>query len=746
VNSVNPNSSFESRTNTLRDYINLFKDHLSLIIIITASFLVISTIYAMIIPDIFTASSVLKITKPKSIMDDPLAGMEGFGPQSDRFIANEIETIRNSSIIDQVASAVQDTFKALKRKNDFHLVLNTDFFGKTEPKLKSSGEIISAIARNVDITQKNNLDFIEIAVKSPSPKEAALIANIFAETYQEFNLQENRKQVTVIKDFLEEQKYEKLDELMLAEDEVKKYQLQKGVVELDWQAQALISRLSDFESQQNAARIEMSITEQKLNQYRSELKKRDPSLSDYLFNKTSEPYLLMLQEQIAKLKTQKDFALSSSPSNKSRSEVITEYDARIKEMQDKLNKSVNEYKSMILSASPEEIKDLTQKVFEEDVRYKTLEASYNQISSVVSGYEGKFNQLPSKTLDLARLERQRMGIEKLYSALEEKYQEALINEQSIPGNVLIMNEAWPPGAPSEPNRIFIILLGAFAGAAFSFGFVYVRNYFDRTIKSPEDIEYKKIELIGWVPKVKELHSKNGIDYSELILLNEPDSISSEAFRTLRTRVQFSKYTKNAKTLLITSSAPGEGKTIISVNLTASFAQANKKSVILDCDLRKPRVHRIFNDNETPGFLDYLFGKLSYENIIRKTEIRNLDFIPAGTIPPNPSEIMGSRAMKALLQKLKEDYEVVIIDSPPVMAVSDAEILAQFVDASILIVSAHSTEVDWLEESVNRLKNEQNNFAGVILNNFNFKSGYHSYYKYYDHYTAHKKGRKRELKG
>jgi capsular exopolysaccharide synthesis family protein len=129
-----------------------------------------------------------------------------------------------------------------------------------------------------------------------------------------------------------------------------------------------------------------------------------------------------------------------------------------------------------------------------------------------------------------------------------------------------------------------------------------------------------------------------------------------------------------------------------VNLTASFAQANKKSVIVDCDLRKPRVHRIFNDNETPGFLDYLFGKLSYENIIRKTEIRNLDFIPAGTIPPNPSEIMGSRAMKALLQKLKEDYDVVVIDSPPVMAVSDAEILAQFVDAILHICTFYRG--DW----------------------------------------------------
>ncbi|HSR18534.1 MAG TPA: polysaccharide biosynthesis tyrosine autokinase [Ignavibacteriaceae bacterium] len=746
MDKINPNASIENRANTLRDYINLVKDHLRSIVIITTCFLVVSTIYAIILPDIYTASTVLKITEPKTIMDDPLAGMEGFSGLSDRFIANEIETIQNSSIIDQVAETVEDTFKTLKRKNDFHLILSTDFFGKTEPKLKRSGEIRSSIAENMEITQKNNLDFIEIAVKSPSPKEAALIANVFAYTYQDFNLQENRKQVTIIKDFLEEQKEEKLDELMEAEDEVKKYQLQKGVVELDWQAQALISRLSDFESQKNAAKIEMSISEQKLNQYQEELKKRDPSLSSYLYNKTSEPYLTMLQEQIAKLKTQKDIAFSTSQSAKNKSEILKDYDSRIKELQDKLNKSVHEYRNMILSASPEEIKDLTQKVFEEDVKNKTLQAQYNQINGVVANYEGKFNQLPSKTLDLARLERQRMSVEKLYSALEEKYQEALINEQSIPGNVLIMNKAWPPSTPSEPNRIFIIIFGAFAGAAFSFGFVYIRNYFDRTIKSPEDIEYKKIELIGWVPKVKELHSKNGIDYTELILLNEPDSISSEAFRTLRTRVQFSKYTKNAKTLLVTSSAPGEGKTIISVNLAASFAQANKKSIIVDCDLRKPRVHRIFNDNETPGFLDYLFGKLSYENIIRKTEIRNLDFIPAGTIPPNPSEIMGSRAMKALLQKLKEDYDIVVIDSPPVMAVSDAEILAQFVDASILIVSAHSTEVDWLEESVNRLKNEQNNFAGIILNNFNFKSGYHSYYKYYDHYSAQKKGHKRELKG
>ena len=236
----------------------------------------------------------------------------------------------------------------------------------------------------------------------------------------------------------------------------------------------------------------------------------------------------------------------------------------------------------------------------------------------------------------------------------------------------------------------------------------------------------------WIPKIKELSDK--YNESELIVAKHPDSIQSEAFKTFRTRIQFSSDAKDLKVILLTSSAPGEGKSIIAANLAASFAQDHKKTVVVDCDLRKPRIHTIFGDEESPGFLNYFFGKTSFESIIKKTEVRNLDYITGGSIPPNPSEIIGSPRMKAFILKLRNEYDLIILDSPPVMAVSDAEILSRISDGNILVVSADSTEIDWLEESVELLNHEKSTFLGVHLNKFNYKSGYHSYYKYYGHYS------------
>ena len=264
------------------------------------------------------------------------------------------------------------------------------------------------------------------------------------------------------------------------------------------------------------------------------------------------------------------------------------------------------------------------------------------------------------------------------------------------------------------------------------GFVYVKSYFDKTIKSPEDIESKNINVLAWIPKIKEFSDK--YNESELVVAKHPDSIQSESFKTLRTRIQFSSDAKDLKIILITSSAPGEGKSIVATNLATSFAQDHKKTVIIDCDLRKPRVHSIFGDEDSAGFLNYFFGKSSYESIIKKTEVRNLDYITGGSIPPNPSEIIGSPRMKAFILKLRNEYDIIIIDSPPIMAVSDAEILSRLSDGNILVVSADSTEVDWLEESVELLNHEKSIFLGVLLNKFNYKSGYHSYYKYYGHYS------------
>jgi tyrosine-protein kinase Etk/Wzc len=710
-------------------------------LLISLTILAISITYAIIAPDIYTASTVLKISQLRgNILDQDVVPVQEYRTmENNQFIENEIETIKNPAIVEQVARTMLDTFKVLNKRDNFSLILEKDYFNEVQPELKSYGSIVDIVSQKVDISQKEKLNFINITAESPSPYEAALIANAYAKAYKDFNLLDNRKQLTTIREFLAEQLQEKLDELVTAENNIKTYQLKGGVIVLDQQAQNLVNTISGFQSERDASRIEMSMSKERLDQLRKELDKRDPSIANYLKNKSNESYLTKLQEQIATLETQRDIALSGS-STKTSSGEVTKMNKQIDDLKDKLKRSLEEYQSMISAASPEEIKQLSGELFQEEVRYQSLRSQYNQLNSVINNWEGRFNQLPAKSLDLARLERERQSIERLYLHLEEKYQEAVINEQSTPGNVLIMNTAQPPSSPSKPNRSLIVLFGLIVGTGIGFGFIYVKNYFDRTIKTPEDIENRNINVLAWIPKVKDLETKDG--ESELVVAKNPDSILSEAFRTLRTRIQFSKISEGAKTILITSSAPGEGKTLVSVNLSATFALANKRTVILDCDLRKPKVYTVFNEKESPGFLDYLFGKTAYENVIRKSEIRNLDFITAGTIPPNPSEIIGSRVMKAFIQKLKEDYDIVIVDSPPVMAVSDAEILSRLVDITLFVVSANNTELDWMQESVDLLKQEQDSFSGVLLNNFNYKSGYHAYYKYYEHYSDNGNSKRR----
>jgi capsular exopolysaccharide synthesis family protein len=242
-------------------------------------------------------------------------------------------------------------------------------------------------------------------------------------------------------------------------------------------------------------------------------------------------------------------------------------------------------------------------------------------------------------------------------------------------------------------------------------------------------------VLAWIPQIEGIGLNGNSKEFEFIVAKKPDSIPAEAFRALRTRVQFSKFDKDAiRTLLVTSSAPQEGKTTVAVNLAGSFAQANKKTIIIDCDLRKPRIHSVFGANRYPGFTDYFFGQASYEEIIRPTEVNNLYYITAGTIPPNPSEILGSVQMEEFLVRLQEEYDFVVVDSPPVIAVTDSEILSRITDATMLVVSANTTEIDLMQKSVELLKHERNTFIGVLLNNFSYRSGYGSYYKYYYYYS------------
>jgi len=737
----NVNENREIKPATVLTYLQLIKVNWLKIVSISFAFFAVTLAYSFSLDDIYESTTTLRISDPTgSILKSPFPEAGDFAyTAKDRFIANEIVTLQNVTLRKMVAQTVMDSLNTMKDKDDLYLVLDQESSSSYKPTVKSFNAIVGILGRAVTINQPMGLDFIEIVAESPSPQEAALFANSYADAYRRFNLLDSRRQFANIKDFLKSQAEEKRSELVIAENNVKQYQLKGGVIELDKQASSLLDNLTGFEAKRNATNIELSMIDKKLKTLKDEVNKKDPSLSSYLESKSSEPYLQLLQKKIAEVETQRDIALAGGNVSKNGA-AIKEYESTLKQLKEKLKTSIAEYQSVILSASPEEIKKLMQEIFDEEVKYQSLKASHEQINSVIGGYESRFNRLPEKALDLARLERERMSLEKLYSILEEKYQEAIVNEQSTPGNVLLLSSATPASWPSGPDRFKISLIGLLLGISISIVFVYIRSYFDNTVKSPDDIVKRNINLIGWVPKIQT--GKESTD-QEIVVLKSPNSIPGEAFRTLRTRIQFSKVLKNAKVLLVTSSAPNEGKTFSSCNLAASFSSTNTKTVIVDCDLRIPKVHTYFNDKKLPGFVDFFIGDAYYEDIIRPTEDPNLFYVAAGKTPPNPSEILGSSRMKAFIQKLRNEFDFVIIDSPPIMAVADSEILLDLIDMSLLVVSANSTKTEWMLDSVGLLDGGlKKTFIGVMLNNFNYKmSGYKSKYNYYHYYSTKKVSKK-----
>ena len=726
---------------TLKDYLNLVRLNLLPIIIISITGLLVAIIYAVNAPNIYKSTTVLKIAKPSGsvLQGSLLPEFQDLG--SDRFIANEIEILKSYKVREKVAQAIIDTFNLSADKKNFSLILEKKQNNTPFKKLLNKESIIGLLSGSASIEQKRGLDIVEISVESESPHEAALIANSYAAAYKEINLANNRTQLTAIKNFLAQQRDEKLRELGTVEETLLAYQEQKGIVQLPEQARTLIAQSSDFEAKMNATKIDLTITEKTLKEYKTELEKQDPEIKNFIESFATEPYIKNLQAQIADLMTQKDRAMSSTVNAQRKNELLKDYDNKMDELKNKLNNQLSVYRAGVMSSSPTEIKDLTRKVFEEEVKYQAQAASYKKLSEIVEEYDKRLNKLPTSTIDLARLQREQASYEKLFTQVEQRYQEAIISEQSVPGNVLIVDDGLVSKSPSKPNRLMIVLIGLILGLGMGVGFAFVKDHFDNTIKTPEDIQKKNINILAWIPQIEGIDTGNK-DF-EFIVAKKPDASASEAYRALRTRIKFSKLDKETlKIILVTSPTSQEGKTTTSVNLAGSFAQANFKTIILDADLRKPRIHSVFNHKRFPGFTDYFFGQTSFEEIVRSTEVNNLFYVSAGTIPPNPSEILGSTQMESFVQKLKNNFDYVIIDSPPLIAVTDSEILAQVVDGTILVVSANYTEMDLLEKSVEVLKRDNSTFLGVLLNNFSFRSGYSSYYKYYYYYSRPTNGSKK----
>jgi capsular exopolysaccharide synthesis family protein len=320
----------------------------------------------------------------------------------------------------------------------------------------------------------------------------------------------------------------------------------------------------------------------------------------------------------------------------------------------------------------------------------------------------------------------------IYNALLKRVGETEVTGKLNTTNINIVDRAEIPESPVKPRKKIDMLIALFIGLLGGGGLAFFMESLDQSIKSPEDIKNRlglPVLASVAVPKDPEEIQKD----PELISFRKPRSTISESYRSLRTSIMFTAVEHPRKTILFTSSVPQEGKTTTAINTAIVMAQAGERTILLDADLRQPRIEKTFNLSVKHGMTDILAGSESIDEVIHHSDIDNLDIIACGALPPNPSELLGSKKMDTLLDELKHRYDRVIIDTPPVLAVTDAVVLSGKVDGAVVVVKANETNRNAVLKTKEFLSSIQTaHVLGTVLNMVETgrSGGHYYYYKYY----------------
>ena len=362
------------------------------------------------------------------------------------------------------------------------------------------------------------------------------------------------------------------------------------------------------------------------------------------------------------------------------------------------------------------------------VAIKSLDHEIAAIDSELEISNKKLEQVPEEELELARLSRASSVNAELYSYLLQRQQEERIAQASITSKVEIVNEAQLPLSPIKPNKKKALGLAFLIGLLLGVGLTFLLEYLDQTIKDEDEIKEKfGLKVLGTIPQISDAI---GSDKRQLVTHLEPHSIPAEAFLALRTNIHFILTNQKHKTLMLTSCLPDEGKSTVAVNLAATMAQTGAKTLLVGCDLRRPSLYAALGESETPGLSDMLAR--GSKSALRRLDALGFDFIPGGTEPANPTQLLSSDAMKRFLDVAKQQYDFVILDVPPLIPITDALILSSLVDLSLMVLEPCRIPDKLLERAIQLLHNHEAEIAGVVINDKTGKgSKYYGGYNYYN---------------
>ncbi|MCS7263798.1 MAG: polysaccharide biosynthesis tyrosine autokinase [Armatimonadetes bacterium] len=584
---------------------------------------------------------------------------------------------------------------------------------------------IEAVMKSVR-TKALEPDLVEIRIRNTDPELASLIANGVAEAMVQRFTREAQRDATQERQYIERSLKTLEQQLKDLEAKIANEKKRLGIVDIPKETETLITTLRNYELEWHNAQAQREAATMEVDRLRMQIEKEQPVVSVDVLKE--DPLFKQMRDQLVALELERARLLASfTPEHPD----VQQVEERINALKQSITKHARQLVKEREVAPNPAYQLLYQQLITAEANKFAAEARLQALDKFLPELRRRLEELPENQRRLGSLLRKAQATEQVYTNLLLRLEEARIREVTKTGNLVIADLASTPQEPISPRPLLTLSLSFALGLMLGVATAFVLEGLNETVTSSEEVQDRLgIPVLASIPK-----TRPELTHQYILDLMASRRSAAESVRGLRANLKFLSRERPIKVLLVTSTAPGEGKTFLSTSLAIAWAQSGHKTILVDFDLRRPQVHECLGLSNDKGLSNLLVGTASLDEVLQKTPLKNLKTITSGPLPPNPAELLDSEQIDQILKDLRERADIVVLDTPPILTVSDTSLLVPYSDGVIAVVVLGQTLKPMLKKLKEQVAIAQGRLIGAVINKVTTAHGgyYRYYYRYYSRY-------------